>query len=101
MSHPAGRYIWRGYPDPGGDARARSVERASQARRHEEERPQCSCVWRGERCPDLATQEDGLCDWCGNHDTCADHDGPHVDVGPGQLLQACWVDRQELVRAPC
>jgi hypothetical protein len=26
---------------------------------------QCRCVWDGERCPNTATQEDGLCDWCG------------------------------------
>lgn len=27
---------------------------------------QCGCVWRGERCLNRATQEDGLCNWCGN-----------------------------------
>lgn len=26
---------------------------------------QCRCVWRDEQCPNDATQEDGLCDWCG------------------------------------
>ena len=30
------------------------------------DRLRCACVWRGERCPNLATQEDGLCNWCGN-----------------------------------
>jgi hypothetical protein len=25
----------------------------------------CRCVWQGARCPKPATQEDGLCDWCG------------------------------------
>lgn len=30
---------------------------------------QCRCVWRGERCPNAATQEDGLCDWCSNDRT--------------------------------
>jgi hypothetical protein len=25
----------------------------------------CRCVWLDERCPNEATQEDGLCDWCG------------------------------------
>ena len=24
----------------------------------------CRCVWLDERCPNRATQEDGLCDWC-------------------------------------
>ena len=24
----------------------------------------CRCVWRDAQCPNLATQEDGLCDWC-------------------------------------
>lgn len=28
-------------------------------------RLQCACVWLDERCPNDATQEDGLCDWCG------------------------------------
>lgn len=26
---------------------------------------QCRCRWAGVRCPNPATQEDGLCDWCG------------------------------------
>lgn len=26
----------------------------------------CCCVWRGERCTNQATEEDGLCNWCGN-----------------------------------
>lgn len=25
----------------------------------------CRCVWGGKRCSHHATQEDGLCDWCG------------------------------------
>lgn len=25
----------------------------------------CRCVWNGARCTMPATQEDGLCDWCG------------------------------------
>lgn len=25
----------------------------------------CRCVWADVRCPNAATQEDGLCDWCG------------------------------------
>lgn len=24
----------------------------------------CRCVWRGERCENQATEEDGLCNWC-------------------------------------
>lgn len=27
--------------------------------------PRCRCVWAEARCPNDATQEDGLCDWCG------------------------------------
>ncbi|MGZ4589144.1 MAG: hypothetical protein ACXVX9_15225 [Mycobacteriaceae bacterium] len=30
------------------------------------ERTRCGCVWRDERCTNRATQEDGLCNWCGN-----------------------------------
>lgn len=26
----------------------------------------CRCVWAGKRCPNDASQEDGLCDWCGD-----------------------------------
>jgi hypothetical protein len=29
---------------------------------------QCRCIWRDERCPNAATQEDGLCDWCARGD---------------------------------
>ncbi len=25
----------------------------------------CRCTWHGVRCPRPASQEDGLCDWCG------------------------------------
>lgn len=25
----------------------------------------CHCIWADVRCPNDATQEDGLCDWCG------------------------------------
>lgn len=25
----------------------------------------CRCIWADVRCPNAATQEDGLCDWCG------------------------------------
>lgn len=30
------------------------------------ETTRCGCVWRGEQCANRATQEDGLCNWCGN-----------------------------------
>lgn len=26
----------------------------------------CRCFWRGEQCENQATQEDLLCNWCGN-----------------------------------
>jgi len=26
----------------------------------------CRCWWRGEQCANRMTQEDGLCNWCGN-----------------------------------
>lgn len=38
-------------------------ESLREARRVESLR--CHCVWLDERCPNPATQEDGLCDWCG------------------------------------
>ncbi len=31
----------------------------------EEERFRCRCIWQNVRCDKEATQEDGLCDWCG------------------------------------
>lgn len=30
-------------------------------------RIRCGCVWCGERCPNEATAEDGLCNWCAPH----------------------------------
>lgn len=27
--------------------------------------PLCRCLWADVHCPNRATQEDGLCDWCG------------------------------------
>ena len=28
--------------------------------------PHCRCIWHGVPCAKPATQEDGLCDWCGD-----------------------------------
>jgi hypothetical protein len=69
----------------------------------------CRCVWAGIRCPNTATQEDGLCDWCGERRPEQLHDNPraifslrtgeflvlggggeaHVD--PSMRPDACWM----------
>jgi hypothetical protein len=44
---------------------------------------QCRCLWRGERCTNQATQEDGLCNWCGENRT--EHSlrkDPAAHIGP-------------------
>jgi hypothetical protein len=43
----------------------------------------CRCVWRGERCENRATQEDGLCNWCGNGRTVEQQrSDPKALIGP-------------------
>jgi hypothetical protein len=43
----------------------------------------CRCEWRGERCTNQATQEDGLCNWCGNGRTIEQQrDDPKAVTGP-------------------
>lgn len=43
----------------------------------------CRCIWRGERCENRATQEDGLCNWCGNGRTPEQmRDDPKALIGP-------------------
>lgn len=69
---------------------------------------QCGCVWRDERCTNDATQEDRLCNWCGNGRSveqlikdpkaCVLPDGTFMGIGgAGQLHDsrpdwsgACW-----------
>ena len=68
------------------------------------------CVWRGEQCPNEATAEDLLCNWCAPHEARTEGElrrdpkaifGPDGDYfgigGAGQLhdsrpgaLGACW-----------
>ena len=52
------------------------------------DRSRCGCVWRNERCENRATQEDGLCNWCGNGRTHAQmRDDPKAYLGPdGEFL---------------
>lgn len=50
-------------------------------------RVQCRCVWLDERCPNDATQEDGLCDWCGTRNAEQMRDNPNAVIGPeGEFL---------------
>ena len=66
----------------------------------------CRCVWLDERCPNQATQEDGLCDWCAPHGTRSDEqlranpkaiitpDGKFFGLGgAGELHDAPLADR--------
>lgn len=70
----------------------------------------CRCVWRGERCTNKATEEDGLCNWCGNGrsverlredpNALIGPDGEVLGIGgggqlhdsryPGEIPAACW-----------
>lgn len=85
--------------------------------------PQCRCVWLGERCPNDATQEDGLCDWCAplgarttrqlmaNPKACISpqgeytglggagelHDYPFAGLHPDAPATACWYANSERV----
>lgn len=71
-------------------------------------RLRCRCIWNNERCNNDATQEDGLCDWCGtrNVDQLVDNpkamfgpDGEYLGLGgggeqhvdPTQTPDACWM----------
>lgn len=42
--------------------------------------PPCRCVWRGVPCGAPATQEDGLCDWCGTRTAEQVARSPHAVV---------------------
>ena len=69
----------------------------------------CGCVWLGERCPNEATQEDGMCDWCGERRAEQLRDNPkamfdpitgeylalggagELHVNPDARPDACWM----------
>lgn len=68
----------------------------------------CRCVWNDARCPNNATKEDGLCDWCGtrrpedlrdNPKAMFGPDGKYLGLGgggelhvdPTQTPDACWM----------
>lgn len=79
----------------------------------------CGCVWNGVRCDADATQEDGLCDWCGVRRPedlkdspwlMADPDGKYLGLAGGSVTpfnhqagrsgipddarpSACWMER--------
>lgn len=73
---------------------------------------QCRCVW-GERCPNPATQEDGLCDWCGVRSPEQLHANPkalwdpvngkflglggggELHVDPTRTPDACWMPNSD------
>ena len=42
----------------------------------------CRCVWHGVPCDATATQEDGLCDWCGERRPGDLMDNPYAVFGP-------------------
>ena len=84
-------------------------------------RVRCACVWHGVRCAKEATQEDGLCDWCGQRrpDDLRNNpfaifaaDGKYLGLGGGTVTgynhqagwdgipdtvrpTACWMEIQE------
>ena len=46
-------------------------------------RARCACVWRGEQCRNAMTQEDLLCNWCGNGRTDEQlRNDPKALIGP-------------------
>lgn len=68
----------------------------------------CRCLWADVHCPNEATQEDGLCDWCGTRrvEDIAHHpnllvapDGEILGLGgagqahvdPSRTPDACWM----------
>lgn len=77
---------------------------------HRASKFQCACVWNDERCPNDATQEDGLCDWCGKRRPEDLRSNPKAiwDLTTGEFLalggggerhvnptlqpDACWMD---------
>jgi hypothetical protein len=77
----------------------------------------CRCVWVDARCPNPATQEDGLCDWCGTRrpeqlrdnpnaifdlttgEYLALGGGPETHVDPNRSPDACWMPGSGAVRA--
>ena len=42
----------------------------------------CCCVWTDQRCPNEVTQEDGLCDWCGDRRTEQLRQNPKAMIAP-------------------
>lgn len=70
----------------------------------------CRCIWADKRCSHLATQEDGLCDWCGTRRPEQLRGNPNALIEPqtGKFLglgganydhidstrrpDACWMD---------
>lgn len=68
---------------------------------------QCRCICKGERCTDRATQEDGLCDWCGRRTVEQEKahpnamfgaDGYFFGIGGAGLSHAshsCWDEQTE------
>lgn len=48
----------------------------------------CRCVWAGAQCSHDATQEDGLCDWCGVRrvEDLAGNPNAMFDLETGELL---------------
>lgn len=80
----------------------------------------CACVWLDERCPNSATQEDGLCDWCGTRRMEDLRSNPNAlidpltnevtmlggrgeaHVNPDARPDACWMpnSRRQVVRTP-
>lgn len=78
---------------------------------------QCRCVWADVRCPNEATQEDGLCDWCGDRRPEDLHNsrnamfdpltgeftglggGGEAHVDPERTPDACWMPESGRVLA--
>lgn len=53
-------------------------------------RLRCRCLWDGSRCPNDATEEDGMCDWCGERPFGMGGGGQrHVNANVSP--DACWI----------
>lgn len=85
----------------------------------------CGCVWCGQRCPNRATAEDGLCNWCAGYGARSEEqlradpaaivlpDGRFMGIGGGGQLHdqplaaatgaptaACWYENSGRSIAP-
>lgn len=76
-------------------------------------RIRCGCTWADVRCPNEATEEDGLCDWCAPPGSRSSETliarwadptvlggGGQVHVDPNRRPDVCWMAGSGRVVAP-